>query len=79
MDHIPLDEITNHAREVRFGRTVLLWTAAVLYAVGWVAAKVLGGAWLSMVWSWTAVRVGWQEASNSRRADGSARPVDRQF
>jgi len=61
-ERVPVEEITAQAREVRFGPTVLLWIAAVFYAVGWFSGKTLGVVWLALVWSWTAARVGWQEA-----------------
>lgn len=56
--------ITTEARDVRFGRTALTLIAAVLFAVGWIAGKVLGGIWLALAWSATAVKVGWVEARN---------------
>jgi hypothetical protein len=59
---VPVDEITVQARDVRFGRTVLTLVAAVLFSVGWIASKVLGGIWLALAWSATAVKVGWVEA-----------------
>lgn len=66
LNRIPVDRITTQAREVRFARTVLTLIAAVFYAVGWVAAMV----WLAVVWCGTAVKVGWQEASQPRGEGG---------
>lgn len=66
LDRVPVDEITTRAREVQPGRTVLLWLAAVLYALGWVVAKLFGVLWLGLTWSWTAVAVGWQEARHPK-------------
>lgn len=47
-------------------RVVLTAVAAVLYGLGWMAAKALHGA----VWAWTAVRVGWVEARAVEADDG---------
>lgn len=60
---MPVEEISERAREVRFGRTVLTVFAAVFFAVGWVVSK----AWLGLVWCAIAVQVGWRDA---RRAAG---------
>lgn len=65
LDRVPVDRITTEAREVRFLRTLLTLVAGVLWGVGWVAGKVLGGIWLALAWSATAVKVGWIEARNA--------------
>ena len=70
LERVPYDRITEQARQVQFTRTVLTVLAGLLYAVGWLAAKALGGIWLAAVWSVTAVRVGWVEARSS--TSGSA-------
>lgn len=67
LERVPLDRISAQAREVHFWRTVLTLIAAVLYGLGWTAAKVLGALWLALTWSATAVRVGWQEARTPGR------------
>ena len=63
---VPVDQITAEARKVRFTRTLLTVLAAALWFIGWTAAKTLGGIWLALAWSATAVRVGWNEARPSR-------------
>lgn len=60
LERIPVEEITVQAREARPGRAALTVVAAVLFGAGWLAARLLTGAWLALVWSGTAVRVGWQ-------------------
>jgi hypothetical protein len=65
LDQVPLEDITARARQVEFGRVLLTLIAALLYGVGWLAAKVLGGIWLAFVWSAVAVKVGWTEARKS--------------
>lgn len=61
-EEIPLDRITEQARQVRFWRTVLTVVAAGLFGIGWVAAKTCGLVWLGVAWAGTAAHVGWQEA-----------------
>jgi hypothetical protein len=68
LDRVPVDKITAEAREVHFGRAVLTVVAALLYGIGWVTAKVVGGVWFALAWAWTAVKVGWTEARASRAA-----------
>jgi hypothetical protein len=74
IERVPLDRITEQARRVRFWRTVLAVVAGVLYGAGWLTAKACGLVWLAVVWSVTAVRVGWQEGRGVRVGHGSARP-----
>ena len=59
-DRVPVDSITQQAREVKFGRAVLTLIAAVLFGLGWVTSRVFAVLWLAFAWSWTAVRVGWE-------------------
>lgn len=62
---VPVDQITEQAREVKFRRTMLTLLAGLFWLIGWTAGKVLGGIWLGLVWSATAVRVGWADARAS--------------
>ena len=57
-----VEQITARARAIRPGRTVLTVIAAVLYGIGWVAAKVFGVVWLAATWCAAAVQIGWEEA-----------------
>lgn len=61
LDRVPVDRITAEARQVHAGRALLLASAAVLYAVGWCAAKTVAVLWLAAAWTFTAVKVGWQD------------------
>lgn len=70
LERIPLDEISVQARQARPGRAALTVIAAVLFGLGWLAAKVLTGLWLALVWSAVAVKVGWQAG---RAGTGSRR------
>lgn len=71
LERVPIEEINKQAREVSFTRTLLALLAALLYALGWGAAKLVAVAWLAAAWSATAVRLGWQEA----RKGGSRGPA----
>jgi hypothetical protein len=62
LDRVPLDRISEQAREIRPGRALLTIIAAMLFALGWITAKMLTVAWLAILWSFAAVKVGWQEA-----------------
>jgi hypothetical protein len=67
---IPLDRIDREARQVHFWRSLLTMVGGLLFGVGWLAAKVAGACWLALVWSVTAVRLGWQEGRRgSARSD----------
>lgn len=67
-DRDRVDRITVEARDLQIGRTVLTVLAAVLFAVGWLAAKTVGVVWLAFAWSATAVRLGWAEARGQKPA-----------
>lgn len=61
LGRVPVDEISVQARQMRPGRALLTVLAALLFAVGFVAAKIVTGVWLTLTWSAAAVKVGWQE------------------
>jgi hypothetical protein len=56
-ERFPVDEITEQARQVRFGHTLLAAIAWLLIGFG----RVLGYAWLVPVWCFLAVRTGWRD------------------
>lgn len=68
VQRVPVDQISEQAKEVRFWRTVLTMLAGLLFGLGWLAAKGFAVAWLALSWSVIAVRVGWREARGP--ADG---------
>lgn len=72
LGRVPVDRITVEARQVHPGRLVLTVLAGVLYGIGWLAAKVLGGLWLAVAWAGTAVKVGWTDARKGRQTRGPA-------
>jgi hypothetical protein len=61
-DRIPVDRITSEARQIRFRRIALTLLAGLLWLIGWTTGKTLGGIWLALAWSMTAIRLGWTEA-----------------
>lgn len=67
LERVPLNRITEHARQVQFTRTALTVLAGLLFGLGWLVAKVFGVLWLALAWSVTAVRLGWVEARPSAR------------
>ena len=72
-ERIPVDEITEQARQVHFWRSVLTVLAAVLFGLGWVAFKFFAVLWFACVWSGCAVREGWREAKNAPRGPSPVR------
>jgi hypothetical protein len=62
LGRVPVEEITRQAREVHPGRVLLTVIGGLLFAAGWLAAKLAGAAWLALAWSGTAVQVGWRDA-----------------
>lgn len=67
LDGKRLDRITAEARQVHFGRVVLTVIAAVLYGIGWIAARTFGVIWLAAAWTAVAVKVGWVEGRKPPR------------
>lgn len=68
LDRIPMERIGVEARDMHPAATLLTLIAALLYAVGWAAAKVLGVIWLGLCWCAAAVKVGWSESRGKRGA-----------
>ena len=67
---VPVDRITAEAREIRFWRTVLTVIAGLLFGVSWLVARGVTLVWLALTWTFTALKVGWQEGrkpASSRR------------
>jgi hypothetical protein len=66
-DRVPVEEISERARQASFGRTVLTVLAGLLFGLGWTVARLFRVAWTAVVWCAVAVQVGWR--------DGLARPA----
>jgi uncharacterized membrane protein len=70
VERVPVERITAEAQKVAFWKSVLRFLAAVLFGLGWLAAKAFAVLWLAAVWSVTAVRLGWQEARRGPAGTG---------
>lgn len=57
-----LERVRTEARALDPGKVALTLVAVPLFALGFVAAKVVGVAWTVIAWSWTAAVVGWRAA-----------------
>ena len=62
LERIPMGRIGEEARMATFGRTILTVIAGLLYGLGWLLAKGLGGLWFLAAWMGAAVKVGWNDA-----------------
>lgn len=60
---VPVERISDQAREIRAGRLLLTLVAGLLFAVGWSA----GAAFRALVWCAVAVKVGWQDGRKARQ------------
>lgn len=72
-ERIPVDEITEQARQVHFWRSVATVIAAVLFGLGWVAFKFFAVAWFALAWCGCAVREGWREARHAPQGPSPVR------
>jgi len=73
LDQVPVGRITEEARGVRFGYTLLAVIAGLLYGLGWLTAKAFGLLWFAVAWAGVAIKLGWTDARNTdRRTSGSA-------
>lgn len=64
-----LEQVSERAKDVHFGRSVLSLIAAVLFGLGWLAAKAfallrltLSLLWLALAWCAVLIKLGWQDA-----------------
>lgn len=68
LESVPVGRITTQARltasTLTPGRAFLAILTGVLFAVGWLAAK----SWFAVVWTMTAVSLGWQDAQRAHQA-----------
>jgi hypothetical protein len=73
LDRVPVESITEQARQAKPGRVALTVIAGLLFGAGWVAAKTLAVAWLGMSWCFTAMRLGWREARGNQPSRATLR------
>ena len=75
MTTVDIGRITADARKIRPAdvagkalRLLLVVIARALWGIGWIVKKTFVALWLAAAWSWTAVKLGWQDATpNPRR------------
>lgn len=65
-----LDQVSARARDIHLGRVLLTALAAVLFALGWLAARTVTGAVTVTLWCAAAVALGWRDARPKARGDG---------
>jgi hypothetical protein len=66
LDRFDTETITRQARDVHPGRTLLTVIAAVLFAAGWVVARLFALLWLTLAWTAVAIREGWRDGRAAR-------------
>lgn len=62
LDEVMVKQINTQAQEIHFRRALLTVLASILYAVGWITRKLFVVLWLTLTWSWAAIRLGWRDA-----------------
>jgi hypothetical protein len=72
---VPVDEISEAAREVRPGRTLLELVGFPFYLLGWLAFWLAVGTVRAVVWAAMAVKFGWMDARETAAARGMTMPV----
>jgi hypothetical protein len=73
LERVPVDQISERARQARPGRVALTVLAGALFAAGWLVAKTLAVAWLGVAWCFTAARMGWRDARGDQPSRSSLR------
>lgn len=68
---LPLRSLSSTGERGAFVRLLLTVIAALLYAIGWVAGVVS----LLVVWCFTALAVGWDDARTLRAPERQQEPV----
>ncbi|MBM7788863.1 hypothetical protein [Tenggerimyces flavus] len=67
LDRVPVDAITEQAKQVNVGRVVLTVLAALLFGLGW----LVGAFVLALAWCGTAIKVGYLEGRRREQGVGS--------
>lgn len=75
LEAVPVGRVTAEARAtaatLRPGRALLALFTAMFFVVGWLAAR----SWFAVIWVATAMKVGWNVASEARQAGGARGPA----
>jgi hypothetical protein len=61
-DLVPIETITADAKQARPGRALAGLIGALLFAIGWVAAKIFGVLFFTAAWCFSAVKIGYRSA-----------------
>ena len=72
-DRVEPERISEKARQVTFGKTLVRLIATVFFIVGWVTARVFTVVWFVVVWSALAVAEGWQVGRAEAKAAAARR------
>lgn len=70
LDDATMERIREEVRALTPLRSLLTLLAALLFSLGWLAARVLLTLWLGLAWAYAAVVVGWKSAAAGRKGDG---------
>ena len=65
LERVPLDRIDERARAADPGRAAATVIAAVLFGLGWLAARALSIMWAGVAWSASAVAEGWAQGRSA--------------
>ena len=68
LDVVPVERISARARAISPLKTLLALLFVVPFALGWLAAKVVGVVWIAVAWLLAAAAEGW-DAGRGKRAD----------
>lgn len=79
LDRVPVDQISDRAREVKFSRTVLTLLAGLIFGTFWLLSKAAAVAWLGLAWCVTAARLGWHEARGNQPSRASLREENKRL
>ena len=63
LDRVPVERISERARQARPGRALLALVGGLLVGLGFVTAKLFAVLFTGGVWCWAAVAEGWAQAN----------------
>lgn len=66
LDFVPVERISEQARQAQFGRTIRVLIAALFYGLGWITSKTCVAAWAAVAFSAAAIKTGWVDARPAR-------------
>ena len=75
VSRVPVDEITQAARQVQPSKILLEIIATPFYILGWLTFWLVVGGARAVVWVVVAVKFGWIDAAETAAARGMTMPV----